>query len=84
MARTEKELAQLALDVQDACNLSGVVGSFARVTQDLWEIARANNKGTEWVNQHYVSVLFADKIADLTRRDFANAYAACMAKVEGK
>ena len=53
-----------ALAVQDACNLSGVVHSFARV----FEIIRAEpgNHGTDYVNKHPVCVLFADKIAHLT------------------
>ena len=62
--RTIKQLAQEALDVQDACNLSGVVGSFKAALSDLW--GQPDCKGTDWVNRHPVSRLWADKIAHLT------------------
>lgn len=70
--RTIKELCSEALAVQDACNLSGVVHSFSRVMTDL----RANlpNAGTEAINRHAVSVLFASKIASLTGSEFSDAF----------
>ena len=64
--KTEAELAREALQVQDACNLSGVVRTFARVTADLWVIANSKNEGTEWVNRHPVSRAFADKIISMS------------------
>lgn len=48
--------------VQDACNLSGVVFSFARHMQTLCDMGL----DTERKNNHPVSVLFASKIASLT------------------
>jgi hypothetical protein len=66
MRYTLAQAAQLAIDIQDACNLSGVVRSFAEVTETLWADSRANNRGTSGVNHHPVSVLFASKIGDLT------------------
>ena len=75
-----------ALDVQDACNLSGVVNSFSAALKEIWEEARAKGEGTDYVNTHPVSKLFADKIVDLARvRDFeaySDAYGACTKKVE--
>ena len=65
--RTECDLLKEAWLVQDACNLSGVVHSFGQVVSELWEHAREKGMGTEWVNQHPVCVLFADKMASLTR-----------------
>jgi hypothetical protein len=63
---TYKEVAQTALDVQDACNLSGVVKSFAGPVMDaLWEETRRNNTGTDWINQHPIVTLFIDKLASL-------------------
>jgi hypothetical protein len=59
-------MAALAIQVQDACNLSAVVKSFAKVTEDLWILARDKGEGTDWVNNHPVSCLFAHKIADLS------------------
>jgi hypothetical protein len=57
-----------ALDCQDACNLSGVVRSFARHTEALWAEADAFGQGTEYVNTHPVTLWFLDKLNDLARR----------------
>lgn len=62
MSKTLKQLAQEALDVQNACNLSGVAQAFARAMIDLGE----HTKGTDERNRHPVAVLWADKIAHLT------------------
>lgn len=64
--RTIEELLQEAKEVQDACNLSGVVHSFSRGMDDLWKIAREEGQGTIWVNTHEYSKLFASKIMSLT------------------
>lgn len=75
------EAAKLAIDVQDACNLSGVVRSFAKITEVLWEEARSLKLGTKFVNEHPISVLFASKIASLTGCEqpmlFSQAYGVC-------
>lgn len=63
--RTEKELIEEAIAVQDACNLSGVVHSFSRAMTRLWSIARDTGQGTDWVNTHRVARLYADKIKHL-------------------
>jgi hypothetical protein len=71
-----KEAAQTALDVQDACNLSGVLASFHEVVMDvLWPTARELNMGTDWVNTHPIVTVFLDKLTDLNRRaEFFRAY----------
>ena len=61
-----KEHYRSALAAQDACNLSGIVHSFANILTDLQVEAAEQGEGTEWVNNHPISILFADKIADLT------------------
>ncbi len=61
MAKTLKELAQEVLNVQDACNLSGVAHGFARAMGDL----REHTSGTSERNTHTISKLWADKIAHL-------------------
>jgi hypothetical protein len=63
MARTLKELAQEALDVQNACNLSGVALSFGKAMVDLREHCP---NGNAQLHAHPVAVLWADKIASLT------------------
>lgn len=65
--QTVKQAAQAALDVQNASNLSGVARSFAMVTETLWDEARRQNKGTDFVNQHPIAQLFIDKMASLAR-----------------
>ncbi len=58
-------LAKDALYCLDACNLSGVVHSYSRVLTQLRELAP--DQGTEFYNTHPVAVLYATKIAELTR-----------------
>lgn len=59
-----KQLAQDALNVQDACNLSGVAQGFARAMLDLRALPECT--GTDWANRHPVAILWSDKIASLT------------------
>jgi len=59
--------ARDAILVQDACNLSGVVRIWDRAMGVLWEVARRDGKGTDWVNQHPISKVFAYKCALLSR-----------------
>lgn len=58
------QLAQEALDVQNACNLSGVVHGFSRAITNLRELNPS--EGTDWINGHPICLLWADKIAHLT------------------
>jgi hypothetical protein len=59
-------LAAEALAAQDACNLSGVVHSFAEVLDDLWLHAQAAGQGTDWVNRHPITRAFVGKLASLS------------------
>ncbi len=59
------ELAKEALAVQDACNLSGVVHSFSRTMTRLRELL-GPKAGTDEINHHPISVLWASKIESLT------------------
>lgn len=56
-----------ALDVQTACNLSGVVLAFADAIQAINEEARELGKGTDWRNTHPIAVLFSTQIGHLTK-----------------
>jgi hypothetical protein len=82
---TDEEMTMMvinAINVQDACNLSGVVHSFSRILSHLWIYANEHGYGTYWVNLHPLSVLFANKITSLshpcgatgTHDEFAFAY----------
>ena len=82
--KTIAQCAKLAMEVQDACNLSGVVRSFAQITETLWAEARKQGHGTDWVNQHPISKLFADKLASLAGVQdnvmaFSRAWDECLA-----
>ncbi len=79
--RTMADLARFAMDIQNACNLSGVVQSFARTLSRLRVLLDEQGQGgTDKVNRHPISVLFADKIAHLAGTQGAveiyDAYAA--------
>jgi len=81
--KTMKEIAQLALDVQNASNLSGIVHSFSEIMPDLrarlMEELGDEGFSTDKLNMHHVCILFSDKIASLTYsaspRLFSEAYA---------
>lgn len=63
-ARTLAQLAREALDVQNACNLSGVVHSYARALSRLRSLLP--EASTRTINTHPISQLWADKCAHLT------------------
>jgi len=70
-----QQAAQQALDVQDACNLSGVVFSFAEVMHAICEEQQRLGQSTEWKNTHPVVTLFLSKLTDLSRnQDFFKAH----------
>lgn len=65
--KTLKQLAQDAIDVQSACNLSGVVHGFSRAITDLREALSAEGiSSTEAINTHPIAVMWADKVGTLT------------------
>ncbi len=70
-----------AINVQDACNLSGVVRSWAKVMSKIWDEAHAQSAGTQFVNEHPINVMYASKVASLTgcevSASFASAYEKC-------
>jgi hypothetical protein len=81
-----RQAAQTALDVQNACNLSGVVRSFVEATDAIRESGEYS--GTKSVNVHPITTLFISKLASLNNTDcfcsqcidtFAKARKACEA-----
>jgi hypothetical protein len=62
--RTLKDLATEALQVQDACNLSGVVLSWSKAIRELREIMPTAS--TDTINRHPINKMWASKVADLT------------------
>jgi len=79
--KTLSQLASDALMVQNACNLTAVLRSAHEAARTL--LRHPDSTGTDWVNQHPVMVLYADKIASLTgcndiySGNFDRAYDAC-------
>lgn len=82
---TLQDAARTALQVQDACNLSGVL----RAWLECRDAVNAACDGTDARNHHPVNVLFANKCADLTGQfcdgvtDYSHAYDACEALARG-
>lgn len=75
---------QMALHAQSACNLSGIVISFADVMKKICTEAAAKGHGTEWKNKHPIARLYAEQISHLTgggmtsdEASYARAYAEC-------
>jgi hypothetical protein len=84
-----RRLAEDAIEVQDACNLSGVAQSFARAIVHLrrYLAAVGEDSGTLAVTIHPIVTLWLDKMRDLNGRpsawDFMNAYDECR-KIAGR
>jgi hypothetical protein len=78
-----QEAAKTAIEVQDACNLSGVLASFQRIVSDvLWPEAHKQKAGTEFVNQHAISTLFLSKLCSLNGGHYACDYLAASDECE--
>lgn len=58
-----KALATTASDIQDACNLIGVLSEMSRTLLKLKEVT---GLGSDALHRHPITVAFADKIASLT------------------
>jgi hypothetical protein len=80
-----QEMAQEALWVQDACNLSGVVHTFSQTMTLLRKILEQEpGFSTDKLNKHPIAVLYASKIASLTSSDsnFSIAFEECQKLAE--
>ncbi len=81
---------QLAIDLQDACNLSGVAISFAEVMKKICAEANKMGKGTLWKNMHPIAILYINKMASLTGECvsggviFDEAYRTCIVRSKKK
>jgi hypothetical protein len=83
--RTIAELAQEALDIQDACNPLGLSKGYARSLQELADNLRATRQesGTDAVRCHPINQLWVAKLAELSGlqildlREFSFAIAEC-------
>ena len=75
---TIQQMAKMAIDVQTACNLSGIVRSFHEVTQAM---RIEHGMSTPECNRHPITLMFIDKLVDLSGHDSGNtaqdAYREC-------
>jgi hypothetical protein len=76
-------LWQEALDIQDACNISGLLRDLPRVLDAVHGDAHARGQGTDYVNTHPLLRLWLDKccaLAGLTvqQRPVLDAYQAAV------
>lgn len=84
-----RNVYQDALDVQSACNLSGVAHSLSRhLTENVWPEVRANNGGTDDVNRHPAVILFVAQLLYLSTGQmldmdkYSEAYKVCREKAQ--
>ena len=64
--RTIQELAQQAIDVQNACNLLGVLHGMVTMMGELREhLEKEGNFSTDKLNRHPIVQVWADKVASL-------------------
>jgi hypothetical protein len=83
--RTVADLAREAVEIQDGCSMLGLSKGFARAVQELKDAldAEGQYEGTDQINQHPVTKLWASKLHDLARMGlsdteaFGAAYDAC-------
>ena len=68
----------MALLSQGACNLSGLVHSLAYAVELIWEEARAQGQGTDYVNTHPIVRLYVEQMSYLCRADYSASYRTCM------
>ena len=77
-----KELAKDALNVQNACNLSGVVHGFSRAMEALYITCPGlRSEDTEKRNRHPIAVLWASKVASLTGCEYGDTFSKAYEKV---
>ncbi len=82
-----RNIYQTALDVQDACNMSGVLFSFAECMKTINAEMREQGKGEDYRRKHPVVILFLSKLNDMAGfstdtsfSSFLPAYDACKEK----
>jgi hypothetical protein len=76
-------LWQEAFDIQNACNLGGLIHDFPRVLTAVQGEAHARGQGTAYVNTHPIVRLWLDKLCDLagmtvSQRPVLDAYQAAV------
>jgi len=70
----DKAIWQTALDVQNACNASGVIKSLAHAVDAIWKEAHGTGQGTDFVNKHPIIVLYLEQLAHLSGATLNHPY----------
>ena len=83
MSLTKKDY-ELAIVVQDACNLSGIVHSLSELLPRIRDDPDCT--GTDFVNTHPIVVLYVNKLSSLSGAEngmaFSTAYDECKKKAK--
>ena len=79
---------QNAIDAQSACNLSGVAHALSKIVPRIWD--EPDCTGTDYMNRHPITVLYASQIIYLAGGGLPSdmdaydaAYKACAYGAEG-
>lgn len=85
MGTTNKDYKD-AMNSQGASNLGALLYALPKIVDRIWEDAKANGKGTDYVNQHPILVMFAAQIDHLTgyRQNYSDAYHIVQDVIDGK
>lgn len=62
-------MADEALLVQSACNLSGVAHALSQALDKIWKHAQEKGKGMDWVNQHPIVSMYLNQLCHLNCGD---------------
>ena len=73
-----KRAYEMALVSQSACNLSGLVHSLAYAMELIWEEARNEGQGTDYVNTHPIVRLYVEQMSFLCRAEYSASYRTCL------
>jgi hypothetical protein len=73
-----KRAYEMALLSQGACNLSGLAHSLAEAMGLIWEEARNQGQGTDYVNTHPIVRLYVEQMTFLCRADYSASYRTCL------
>ncbi len=76
--RKLQSLYEMALLSQGACNLSGLAYSLAEAMEMIWQEAREQGQGTNYVNSHPIVRLFLEQMTFLCRADYSESYQTCV------
>lgn len=84
--RFYQKYAQTAIEIQNACNSSGVVTALDKANNCIQLVGTHLGKGTDWRNTHPIILMLVAKLADLGRMDYTyprNAEELCQKIADG-